>query len=203
MIEITTEDLRRLKDAEGIILQGCGGDLEEWAEGINEILTEAGILLDGTRFDADRVRVFHNDGLTNLLFLFTDDVHLHMGRLAVWRLQTHSEFGGKWLSDYVPNRLGGFIDEPAEEKSSEQSKTGTKKPDCPLIGADGNVFNLAGLAGRTLRRNGLPDEAREMSKRVFASHSYSEALSIIGEYVNITAAAEDCNEEETEDFILE
>ena len=29
----------------------------------------------------------------------------------------------------------------------------SKKPDCPLIGADGNIFNLIGIASRTLRRN--------------------------------------------------
>jgi len=29
----------------------------------------------------------------------------------MWRLQTHPHFGGTWLSDYVPNRLGGFLQE--------------------------------------------------------------------------------------------
>jgi hypothetical protein len=29
----------------------------------------------------------------------------------MWRLQTHEQFGGTWLSDYVPNRLGGFVSE--------------------------------------------------------------------------------------------
>ena len=106
--EITTEELRRMDGQEGLILQGCGGDPQEWMDGINGILTQAGILLDGSRFEA--VSVFQHDGLTDLLFPF-DGVKLDMGRLAVWRLQTHSQFGGTWLSDYVPNRLGGFIRE--------------------------------------------------------------------------------------------
>ena len=42
---ITAEDLRRMPDKEGLILQGCGGDLTEWVDGINEMLTKAGILL--------------------------------------------------------------------------------------------------------------------------------------------------------------
>ena len=113
--EITTEELRRMDGQEGLILQGCGGDPQEWMDGINGILTQAGILLDGSRFEA--VSVFQHDGLTDLLFPF-DGVKLDMGRLAVWRLQTHSQFGGTWLSDYVPNRLGGFIreQEPARPK---------------------------------------------------------------------------------------
>lgn len=43
---ITTEDLRRMEGQEGWILQGCDGDLEEWMEGINEMLTQSGILLE-------------------------------------------------------------------------------------------------------------------------------------------------------------
>ena len=48
---ITTEDLRRMDGQEGLILQGCGGDLQEWVDGINDLLTEACILLDGSRFE--------------------------------------------------------------------------------------------------------------------------------------------------------
>ena len=61
------------------------------------------------------------------------------------------------------------------------------KPDCPLIGQDGNIFNLVGIASRTLKRNGLSAEASEMTAKVLSSGSYDEALGIIGEYVNITS----------------
>ena len=46
--EKTTEDLRRMTDEDGLILQGCGGDLQEWVDGINDLLTQEGILLNGT-----------------------------------------------------------------------------------------------------------------------------------------------------------
>lgn len=42
--KISTEQLRRMGDREGLILQGCGGDPQEWLDGINQILTEEGIL---------------------------------------------------------------------------------------------------------------------------------------------------------------
>ena len=64
------------------------------------------------------------------------------------------------------------------------------KPDCPLIGEDGNIFHLVGIAAKTLRRNGMSTEATEMSTRIFNSGSYEEALGIIGEYVNITSVNE-------------
>lgn len=169
---ITADDLRRMEDKEGLILQGCGGDPKEWVDGINQMLTEEGILLEGTEFT--EVSVFEHDGLACILYPF-EDVKLAMGRLAVWRLQTHETFGGTWLSDYVPNRLGGFRKESVE------------KPDCALIGEDGNIFNLAGLAAGTLREHGMKEQAEEMKERVCSSHSYEEALCIIGEYVNITS----------------
>lgn len=176
--EIKVDDLRRMNDCEGLILQGCGGDLREWVDGINKMFTESEILQNGSKFDD--VSSFQNGETTNLLF-HMDGVDLNVGKLAMWRLQTHSEFGGTWLSDYVPNRLGGFI----AEKEQTQSK-----PDCPLIGADGNIFNLMGIASRTLKDNGMKAESKEMCERITSSGSYDEALGIIGEYVNITGADE-------------
>lgn len=44
MKEITINELRQMRDKEGLVLQGCGGDPKEWVDGINELLTEAGIL---------------------------------------------------------------------------------------------------------------------------------------------------------------
>ena len=43
--QITTDDLRKMKGAEGLILQGCGGSLDEWVDGINDMLTESGLSL--------------------------------------------------------------------------------------------------------------------------------------------------------------
>lgn len=104
---IKLQDLRRMDNKEGLILQGCGGSLQEWVDGINEMLTEDKILLNGTKFtDA---MTFEKDNLTCLLFPFGDDVELDMGKLAMWRLRTHQTFGGTWLSDYVDNNLGGFL----------------------------------------------------------------------------------------------
>ena len=88
-------------------------------DGINDLLTEAGILRDGNTFQAENVAVFQHDGLTNLLFPF-EGVELDMGRLAMWRLQTHGQFGGTWLSDYVPNRLDGFVQDYQPTKPTKK-----------------------------------------------------------------------------------
>ncbi len=112
ILQITADDLRRMDGQEGLILQGCGGDPQEWVDGINGLLTEAEILQNGSVWKAGAVYCFQHDGLTNLLFPF-EGMDLDMGRLAMWRLQTHDQFGGTWLSDFVPNRLGGFEKEQA------------------------------------------------------------------------------------------
>ena len=170
--EITTDVLRRMGNAEGLILQGCGGDLQEWLDGINKLLTDAGILRNGSKFE--HISVFKHDGVTCLLFPFAG-VDLDVGKLALWRLETHGQFFGTWLSDYVPNRLGGFI----------------QKPDCPLIGADGNIFNLMGIARRTLRSAGQYEQAKEMCERVTQCSSYEDAICVIAEYVNIIGTDEE------------
>ena len=48
---IEASKLRTMKEDEALILQGCGGDPQEWLDGINNMLTEAGILLNGTKFE--------------------------------------------------------------------------------------------------------------------------------------------------------
>lgn len=172
--EIIVEDLRRMEKKEGLILQGCGGDIAEWVEGINEIFTQAGILKGDAKFE--NVSAFQYGELPCLLYSF-EDVDLDMEKLAVWRIQTHDIFGGTWLSDFVSNSLGGFIGEPIPEQ---------EKPDCALIGQNGNIYNLMGIATGTLREHGRSEQATEMIQRITASGSYEKALCIIGEYVNIT-----------------
>ena len=166
---VTADDLRQMEDQEGLILQGCGGDIQEWVDGINGLFTEAGILQAGSRFAS--VSVFQQDGLTNLLFPF-EGVELDVGKLAMWRLQTHGQFGGTWLSDYVPNRLGGFVQEQRPQR-----------PKMELLGQDGNIFAILGRASALLKRAGMKDQADEMFQRVTASGSYEQALNIISEYV--------------------
>lgn len=184
--QIEKEKLRSMKEKEGLVLQGCGGDLRDWVNGINDMLTEEKILLEDTKFK-DCVS-FEHEECTCILFPF-DDVKIDMGRLAMWRIRTHEHFGGTWLSDFVDNKFGGFID--------EESAKLKEKPDCPLIGQDGNIFNLMGIASRCLKQNGMSSEAKEMVERITGgAASYHEALNIIGEYVNITSVYDD----ETEDF---
>lgn len=181
MKKITLNDLRLMNNSEGLILQGCGGDLQEWVDGINELLTEEGILQDGNKFQSEDAACFEHNGHTDILFPFAN-VKLNLGKLAMWRLRTREQFAGVWLSDFVPNNLGGFLEsQPCQEN---------RKPDCPLIGENGNIYNLIGLASQTLHRHGMEDHAKEMQERITGGtcHSYDQALCILGEYVNITSA---------------
>lgn len=186
---ITEEDLRAMENKQGLILQGCGGNLTDWLNGINNMLTEAGILKNGTSFP--EVSAFNHKGSTCLLFPVDEKVSLDMGKLAIWRIKTSGTFGSTWLTDFVDQQLGGFSrDQPQQNK-----------PDCPLIGQDSNIFNLLGLASRTLRENGMADQSRQMYARVTQSQSYDSALSIIGEYVNITSV-DDMNDSMTEGMVM-
>ena len=178
ILKISVDQLRKMEDQEGLVLQGCGGSLQEWQDGINQILTEEGILQSGKKFGD--ISVFQHEGRTCLLFPFTPEVQLDVGKLAMWRLKTSDQFEGMWLSDYVDIELGGYT----------QPQQMQQKPDCPLIGHDGNIFNLMGIASRTLKENSMEDQAREMRQRITQCNSYDSDLNIIGDYVNITCKQE-------------
>ena len=171
---ITTDDLRRMEGQEGLVLQGCGGDPQEWVDGINETFTEAGILLNGSTFKAENVSVFQHDGLTNMLFPF-EGVELKVDKLAIWRIQTHGRFGGTWLSDYVPNRLGGFL----------KGQPAPAKPFMQMQGRDRNIFSLMGDASQLLQLAGMHAQNKEMVDRVTSCEDYDKALNIISEYVDM------------------
>ncbi len=176
--QITTDDLRRMENQDGLIFQGCGGDAQEWVDGINGLLTEAGILLDGSTFKAEDVSVFQHGELTNMLFPF-EGVKLDMGRLAMWRLQTRAQLGSTWLSDYVHNQLDGFEKEQAPQK-----------PRMELQGHDGNIFSIMSRASFLLQMAGMNVENKEMVDRVTSCDDYYKALNIISEYVETELSTE-------------
>lgn len=67
--------------------------------------------------------------------------------------------------------------EPAREPSVP------KRPKMKLAGMDGNIFFILGKASQLLKRSGQPEQAKEMTVRVYRSGDYGKALSIISEYV--------------------
>ena len=76
----------------------------------------------------------------------------------------------------------GFKMTPSFEKNPKPEKN-SLRPKMQLIGQDGNIFAIMGRASRLLKNAGQSDKAKEMCDRVTASKNYSEALSIVSEYV--------------------
>lgn len=122
----------------------------------------------------------YNDELT-LVSIKTDDIK-QVNRIVIPRF----EVGGKWFDDIVNNNA--TVEKPKEKP----------KPKCDLIGEDGNIFNLMGIASRTLKRNGMQEEAKEMCDKITSSGSYNEALLIISDYVEISSVKETEEEEDEE-----
>lgn len=63
-----------------------------------------------------------------------------------------------------------------------------QKPLAPLLGAQGNIYNLLCITNRTLRQAGQQERAEEMWRRVLDSNSEFKALAIMGEYVEFEEA---------------
>lgn len=153
------------KEKEGIVFQGCGGDLEEWIEGITGLFRDNEIIKEDYKFN--EIYTFSNNDCTNLLFML--DKNVNVNKLAIFRLSL-TAFGAKWLSDYVVNNnitADEFI-----------------KPKAEIIGADGNIFNIMGIASKSLKRSGLHEGSEEMIKRITNSKSYDDALCIVQDYID-------------------
>lgn len=69
-------------------------------------------------------------------------------------------------------------------KIAENFKKNLKlKPNAKMIGEDGNIFNLIGIARKAILH--MPEAYNEMRDRIYCAQSYDEALEILSEYVNI------------------
>lgn len=123
-------------------------------------------------FVFDEVYNFKKDNITNLAFALNNK-SINLGKLAMFRLQLRDDFGAMWLSDYVDNYL-------------KDINVGFEKVKAPIIGADGNVFNLIGICSRALKEKGYREQAKELQERVTSSKSYDEALQVMMEYVEPT-----------------
>lgn len=55
-----------------------------------------------------------------------------------------------------------------------------------ITGKDGNIFGIMGTVQKAMKRAGFAVEAKKMAKEVTSSQSYSEALHVIGEYVEVS-----------------
>lgn len=180
--KIDKNELRGYEGKEGLIIQGCGGNPQEWVDGINELFTKEEILLDGTKFGNDNCAVFENDGLTCLLYEFNDDTKVDIGKLAMWRIGTHSDLGGIWLS--VMLKIS-WADSVLQEQ---------RNPIARLSDRTVTSSTLWGLPQEHCGIMGLQSIKGNDQAHYDTAQSYDEALGIIGEYVNITSV-DDCSED--------
>lgn len=83
------------RKVEGLVLLGCGGDLDQWVKGVQFFL-QTDSIIRGNLTEAKAVVT--TGGRIDLYLGLPKEVD--WGRLAMWRLS----FGDcSWLSDYVQN----------------------------------------------------------------------------------------------------
>lgn len=120
---------------EGIVLTGCGGDLDQWRHGVSGQLVEDDIVsVDGVhQFDDDGGAIFEfgdlfseafftvtvkeadkpdSGGRTDLVMVFSEHTKLDMGKMAMWRIR-YGECS--WVSDFKVNYANQYGVEVVEE----------------------------------------------------------------------------------------
>lgn len=111
VVKTTIEQLRSHAD-EGIVLTNCGGDLQEWLDGINNQFMAAGIFKNNSKFDS--CYAFEDYGVTNLMFP-TDGLDIDNEKLDSWVQGTYRRLGSTMLSEYYESES---IDEAEAEEIS-------------------------------------------------------------------------------------
>jgi hypothetical protein len=98
-------DVLKLKEVDGLVCLGCGGDPLDWDKGVREKLPPSCKDILGDAFI-----VKTTGGRTDIVFPF-NGVQIDMGVLAVWRIS----FGEcSWISDYVVNYASQHDIEPKQ-----------------------------------------------------------------------------------------
>jgi hypothetical protein len=103
-----------------------------------------------------------------------------------------------YLPRDVQEKMLGYLRQIMELEAPSGQTIRLVKPTAPLIGEDGNIFNLMRIAARTLRHAGQGDRADEMWKRITQSGDYYKALAVLGEYVEFGEVPQPEMEQQTE-----
>lgn len=90
------------------------------------------------------------------------------------------------LSGQVQQLMRAYILQIMEIEGLEQPLL--PKPVAPLLGAEGNVYNLLCITKRTLQNAGQQEQAEEMWQRALNSRDNFKAIAIMGEYVEFGEA---------------
>jgi hypothetical protein len=59
------------------------------------------------------------------------------------------------------------------------------KPECQLLGLNGNVYVLIGAVKKCLRKAKLYDQEKEFMEKAFKLKTYQQVLTLIDDYVEI------------------
>ena len=89
-------------NTEGLVILGCGGNLNEWIDGVTRILAKENIVPSANPADSfdDPFYLKTTGGRTDLVMPFKKGAKINIRKLAIWRIK----FGDtSWISDYIVN----------------------------------------------------------------------------------------------------
>jgi hypothetical protein len=99
-----------VRDKEGIVCLGAGGDPKEWIEGVSKVLNDEQIVTgQPDQIWTNIYKLQTTGGRTDLAFVFKPEANFNIGKMAIWRIK----FGDcSWISDYLDNYKKHFQRNP-------------------------------------------------------------------------------------------
>ena len=107
-MNVQVEDFQTFKDyvntqgQDGIVLMGCGGDPNEWAGGVADLLHKEEIVTsaDPTEVWNEAFLLTTTGGRTDIALTFNPNMKFNYNKMALWRLRMGD---CSWIMDYVVN----------------------------------------------------------------------------------------------------
>jgi hypothetical protein len=85
--------------------------------------------------------------------------------------------------DLYRDRHGDTVDSDTQmQRTDHEIEDQPRKPACPLVGTDGNVFAVIARVRRCLEGDGQPERAKEFVKRATSATSYDAVLQLVFQY---------------------
>lgn len=196
------------KEKEGIVIMGCGGEIEDWPPQIVQWLNDDKVIdeKDGKVIqcvqrpedDPDYIASFEDlfedvflmttsEGRYDLFFVFSEDTKLNIGRLAIVRLMMQDM---SWWSDYVVNYKNDHTKsvkpvQIKQDNDDNESEEEWEKPVVPLVGEDSNAGAIIGRVTKALRKAGAPKKVIDEYREKAMSGDYNNLLNVTMEYIEL------------------
>ncbi len=105
ILEIQSSKLKDMRAKQGVVVCGCCGDINDWANTISKMIEKEDILKENNRIE--KCFLFDYCGAKHLALIFNTN-RINAENFDTWWRKNNAQYGTIKLSTFVRCRMGGF-----------------------------------------------------------------------------------------------